>query len=98
MAITGTLVDHGQVKGTPLHRQDKRTGAAPTHTVVLPRFGVEAPDCARWPIGYGGPVFANREDEWISLATLRRTLRAALPEDLRWTRRLLPADGGHCGS
>uniref|UniRef100_UPI0031E04761 tyrosine-type recombinase/integrase n=1 Tax=Mycobacterium sp. TaxID=1785 RepID=UPI0031E04761 len=29
-------------------------------------------------------VFANREGGWMSLANMRRALRAALPEDLAW--------------
>jgi hypothetical protein len=40
--LPGTLIDHGKIAGKPLHRQDHRTGHAPPHTVVLPRFGVEA--------------------------------------------------------
>lgn len=31
-----------------------------------------------------GPVFANRDGGWVSLANMRRSLRAALPDDLRW--------------
>jgi integrase len=42
VTIAGTLIDHGKVAGRPLHRQDTRKGDAPPHTVVLPRFGVDA--------------------------------------------------------
>ena len=31
-----------------------------------------------------GPVFANRDGDWMSLANTRRALRAPLPEDLGW--------------
>ncbi|WP_051406776.1 hypothetical protein [Nocardia sp. CNY236] len=31
-----------------------------------------------------GPVFANRDGGWMRLANLRRSLRAALPDELRW--------------
>ena len=34
--------------------------------------------------GIGGPVFANRDGGWMSLANMRRALRAALPEELAW--------------
>lgn len=82
--ITGTLVDHGRVAGKPLHRQDTRKGNAPPHTVVLPRFGVEALASLVGESGMDGPVFANRDGNWMSLANMRRSLRAALPEDLAW--------------
>ena len=42
VTVTGTLIDHGRIAGKPLHRQDKRKHGAPAHTVVLPRFGVDA--------------------------------------------------------
>jgi len=31
-----------------------------------------------------GPVFANRDGGWMSLANMRRSLRAALPDELVW--------------
>ena len=40
--ITGKLVDHGRVKGRPLHRQDYRKGGAPDHTLTLPKLAVTA--------------------------------------------------------
>lgn len=84
VTITGTLVDHGRIAGKPLHRQDSRKGDAPPHTVVLPRFGVDALASVVGESGMDGPVFANREGGWMSLANMRRALRAALPDDLSW--------------
>ncbi|WP_280198686.1 tyrosine-type recombinase/integrase [Nocardia cyriacigeorgica] len=85
MTTRGTALDHGKVTGKGVHRQDERKGGAPDHTVVLPKLAVEAltrlfgeatdPD---------GPVFANRNGGWMSLANMRRSLRAALPEELAW--------------
>ncbi|OBG72056.1 MULTISPECIES: tyrosine-type recombinase/integrase [unclassified Mycobacterium] len=82
--ITGTLIDHGRIAGKPLHRQDNRKGDAAPHTVVLPRFGVEALASLVSESGMDGPVFANRDGDWMSLANMRRSLRAALPADLSW--------------
>ncbi|WP_280220146.1 tyrosine-type recombinase/integrase [Nocardia neocaledoniensis] len=83
--VSGTVVDYGREEGQSLHRQDERKGDAPDHTVVLPKLAVEAltrlfgsasdPD---------GPVFSNRDGGWMSLGNLRRSLRAALPEELAW--------------
>lgn len=85
VTITGTLIDHGRIAGKPLHRQDDRKGSAPPHTVVLPRFGVES--LTARVLGESAmqdPVFANRDGGWVSLANMRRALRAALPDDLSW--------------
>lgn len=82
--ISGTLVDHQRIPGEKLHRQDTRKAGAPAHTVVLPRFGVEAFTTLLGQTGPTGPVFANRDGGWMSLCNLRRALRAALPEELRW--------------
>ncbi|OMC02100.1 tyrosine-type recombinase/integrase [Mycolicibacterium fortuitum] len=84
VTITGTLIDHGRVEGKPLHRQEKRKGAAPEHTVALPRFGVEALTALVGESGMEGPVFTNRTGGWMSLTNMRRALRAALPESLEW--------------
>src|SRR5271166_4496681 len=84
VTITGTLNDHGHIAGKPLHRQDARKGDAPPHTVLLPRFGVEALTALVAESGMDGPVFANRTGGWMSLSNMRRTLRAALPADLSW--------------
>lgn len=84
VTISGTLIDHQRIAGKPLHRQEARKGDAPAHTVVLPQFGVEAFTALLGKTGPSGPVFASRDGGWMSLANLRRALRAALPEDLRW--------------
>jgi integrase len=52
--------------------------------VVLPRFGVDALTSLVGESGMAGPVFANRMGGWMSLANMRRALRAALPEELAW--------------
>jgi integrase len=85
VTITGTLIDHGRIEGVPLHRQDKRKHSAPAHTVVLPEFGVEALAALVGDSGgLEGPVFVTRGGGLVSLANMRRTLRAALPADLSW--------------
>lgn len=84
VTFSGTLVDHQRIAGKPLHRQEARKGDAPPHTVTLPRFGVEALTALLGEIGPDGPVFASRTGGWMSLANVRRSLRAALPEELRW--------------
>lgn len=82
VTISGTLLDHGAAG--PLHRQDERKHGAPAHTVVLPKFGVEALTELVGESGVKGPVFATRDGGWVSLANLRRCLREALPADLSW--------------
>jgi integrase len=82
--VTGTLIDHGRIAGMPLHRQDARKGDAPPHTVMLPRFGVDALMSLAGESDGPGPVFANREGGWMSLNNMRRSLRDALPEHLAW--------------
>jgi integrase len=84
VTVVGTLIDYGRVAGKALHRQDARKGDAPAHTVVLPRFGVEALAALIGESGIDGPVFANRGGGWISLTNMRRSLRSALPADLQW--------------
>ncbi len=86
ITVAGTVVDHGRVAGEGLHRQELRKGGAPDHTVVLPRLAVEALTVLFGESGADpdGPVFANRNGGWMSLANLRRSLRAALPDELRW--------------
>jgi integrase len=52
---------------------------------VLPRFGVDALTALIAETGgLEGPVFVNRDGGWISLANMRRALRATLPDDLAW--------------
>ncbi len=85
MTIAGTMLDHGKVTGKAVHRQEERKGGAPAHTVILPRLAVEAlTGLFGNATSADGPVFANRDGGWMSLANLRRSLRAALPEELRW--------------
>jgi integrase len=84
VTFSGTLVDHQRVAGRPLHRQESRKGDAPPHTVSLPAFGVEAFTVLLSDTGLEGPVFANRDGGWMSLANVRRALRAALPDSLEW--------------
>ena len=55
VTITGTLIDHGRIPGKPLHRQDACKGDAPPHTVLLPRFGVEALTALVAESGMDGP-------------------------------------------
>ena len=69
----------------PLHCQDSCKHGAPAHTVVLPRFGVDALTTLIADTGgLEGPIFVNRDGGWVSLANLRRALRAALPDELAW--------------
>ena len=52
---------------------------------VLPCLGVEAlTSLVAETGGLQGPVFANRDGGWMSLANMRRALRAALRDDLAW--------------
>lgn len=57
---------------------------APEHALLLPQFGVDSLTGLVGESGMQGPVFANRDGGWMSLANMRRALRAALPEDLAW--------------
>lgn len=84
--FVGTLIDHGKVEDEPLHWQDERKGGAPDHTVVLSALAVEALTVLLGEAGVDvetlatladKPVFANRDGGWMSLANLRRALRAA---------------------
>jgi integrase len=84
VTITGTLIDHGRIAGKPLHRQETRKGDAPEHALLLPQFGVDSLTGLVDESGMQGPVFANRDGGWMSLANMRRALRAALPEELAW--------------
>jgi integrase len=52
--------------------------------VTLPRFGVEAFTALLGETGPEGKVFASRAGGWMSLANIRRALRVALPDSLRW--------------
>ncbi len=50
-------------------------------TVLVGEAGASVDDLATLA---DKPVFPNRDGDWMSLANLRRSLRAALPEDLKW--------------
>jgi integrase len=82
--ITGTLVDHAVIPGKAVHRKDTRKGDAPAVTVILPKHGVEVLTELYGQTGPAGLVFKNRDGGPVSLNNLRRALRAALPERLRW--------------
>ena len=84
VTITGTLVDHAAIPGQPVHRKDTRKHDAPPVTVILPKHGVEVLTELYGQSGPSGLVFKNRDGGPMSLNNLRRSLRAALPEDLRW--------------
>ena len=86
VAVTGTLIDHGVIPGKPLHRQDERKGGAPTHTVTLPKFGVQVLTELYAVTGPDGPVLTNRDGGWISPSNIATALREALAphEYLRW--------------
>lgn len=86
VTITGTLIDHGKIPGTPLHRQETRKAGAPSHTVTLPAFGVKVLTELYAVTGPGGPVLANRDGGWVSASNIASSLREALApyEDLRW--------------
>ncbi|WP_278262735.1 tyrosine-type recombinase/integrase [Nocardia sp. AG03] len=89
LTLTGTVIDHGQEEDAdgnplPVHRQDERKGGAPPHTLILPAGAVAALTEMVGQSGDEGQVFANRDGGWMSLANLRRSLRAALPEELNW--------------
>lgn len=84
VTITGTLVDHAVIPGQPDHRKDTRKHDAPPVTVMLPKRGVEVLTELYGQSGPTGLVFKNRDGGPMSLNNLRRSLRAALPEDLRW--------------
>lgn len=89
LTISGTIVDHGQAEdedgnALPVHRQDKRKGGAPPHTLVLPALAVAALTEMVGKGGQHGQVFPNRDGGWMSLANLRRALRDALPDGLKW--------------
>lgn len=84
VTITGTLVDHAVIPGQPVHRKDTRKHDAPPVTVILPRRGVEVLTELYGQSGPAGLVFKNRDGGPMSLNNLRRSLRDALPGDLRW--------------
>jgi integrase len=84
VTINGTIIDHQTIPGKPAHRQDFRKHDAPPLTVILPKHGVETLTALFGTTGPDGLVFKNRDGGPLSANNLRRSLRAALPEDLRW--------------
>jgi integrase len=86
VTVSGTLIDHGVIAGTPLHRQEARKGNSPAHTVMLPKFGVQVLTELYAQTGPAGPVLANRDGRWISGSNIATALREALaPHDhLKW--------------
>lgn len=86
VTVSGTVQDAGRVAGKPLHRQDRRKGDAPPHTVTLPKFGAQVLTDLFAVTGPTGTVLKNRDGGLVSLSNIRSSLREALAphEDLRW--------------
>lgn len=86
VTVTGTLIDHGDIPGKPLHRQDERKHGAPPHTVPLPAFGVAVLTALYAVTGPDGPVLTNRDGGWVSPSNIGSSLREALAghDDLSW--------------
>ncbi|MEB3062468.1 tyrosine-type recombinase/integrase [[Mycobacterium] zoologicum] len=86
VTVSGTVQDAGRVAGKPLHRQDRRKGDAPPHTVTLPKFGAQVLTDLYAVTGPTGTVLKNRDGGLVSLSNIRSSLREALAphEDLRW--------------
>lgn len=87
VTVSGTLIDHGAIPGTPLHRQDARKGGAPAHTVLLPKFGVEVlTELFGLTGSVDGPVLVSASGGWVSLSSISKSFRAALKPhpELRW--------------
>jgi integrase len=84
VTIDGTIIDHQTIPGIAAHRQDSRKHNAPPLTTILPTHGVEALTHLFGAIGPDGLVFENRTRGPMSANNLRRSMRAALPNDLRW--------------
>lgn len=71
VTVNGTVVDAGRVAGKALHRQDRRKGGAPVHTVSLPAYGVRVLTDLYAVTGPGGPVLTNRDGGLIALTNVR---------------------------
>mgnify|MGYP000875741707 CR=1 FL=1 len=84
LTITGHLLDYGSVKGSKPHREDGRKNDGAALTVMLPRRAVEVLTELFGVTGPSGLVFKNRDGEPMSAHNMRRSLRAALPEELAW--------------
>ncbi|HOB49725.1 MAG TPA: tyrosine-type recombinase/integrase [Mycobacterium sp.] len=84
VTISGTVIDHQGVPGLPAHRQDTRKHGAPPLVTFLPVHGVDALTNLFGVTGPTGLVFKSRTGGPMSANNLRRSLREALPDDLRW--------------
>lgn len=84
LTITGHLLDYGAVKGSKPYREDGRKNDGAALTVPLPARAVEALTELFGVTGPSGLVFKNRDGGPMSAHNMRRSLRAALPEDLAW--------------
>lgn len=86
VTVAGQLIDHGVIRGKPLHRVDYRKHDAPAHTVALPQFGVQVLTELYAQTGPDGPVLTNRDGGWISASNIATALREALKphEGLHW--------------
>lgn len=82
--ITGTLLDYGAVKGQAPTRQDERKSGGTDLTVLLPKPAVDALTVLFGITGPTGLVFKNRAGDPMSAHNMRRSLRAALPDHLKW--------------
>lgn len=84
VTISGTVIDHQSIPGMPAHRQDFRKHHAPSLVTYLPDHGVAALTDLFGMTGPEGLVFKNRNGGPMSANNIRRSLREALPDDLRW--------------
>jgi integrase len=84
VTISGTVIDHQGVPGMPAHRQDRRKHGSPPLVTYLPAHGVDVLTALFGVTGPEGLVFKNRKGGPMSANNLRRSLREALPDDLRW--------------
>ncbi len=84
LTITGTLLDYGAVKGEAPTRQEERKSGGADLTVLLPPTAVESLATLFGITGPTGLVFKNRAGGQMSAHNMRRALRAALPEHLKW--------------
>lgn len=78
VTLSGTLVGH-----VP-HRQDGRKNDGAALTVPLAGRAVETLTELFGVTGPSGLVFKNRDGGPMAAANMRRSLRAALPQNLRW--------------
>jgi len=84
LTITGHLLDYGAVKGQAPLREAGRKNDGAALTVLLPKRAVETLTELFGVTGPSGLVFKNRDGGPMSAHNMRRSLRAALPEELAW--------------